>query len=473
MTSHVRGQRNRHRTGADGTRTGAGRTDGGTRTGAGRTDGGTGSWTVGTAGADITPERPVFLAGYGDRTDRSTGGARDLEATAVAVADGAGRGAVVVGLDLLGVTRDLRTAVATRCDAEYGLPPDALLLNASHTHHGPEYRVDRYRLWDTEGANDERASEYRERLEGELVALVGDALADRTPAELRYSHARCGFGMNRRRPTPEGFALEPNPDGPVAVDVPVLFATRDDAVRAVVFGYACHPTSVPKDTEFHPDWPGVARTLVEEAYPGATAVFLQGCGADQNPYPRGEREYTDQHGRTLATAVEAAVAARGTRVGGPLRTCATDVTLEFADQPDRAELERRLAAADGGDRYARRLLAELDADGTVRTVYPALVQSIGFGTDLTLVSLPGEVPVDYANAITSELAGDPWVAGYSNGGYVYVPSARLLYEGGYEATWVFLYWRYPAPLAPATEARVTGTAVALAQRVGGMRDRDA
>jgi neutral ceramidase len=251
--------------------------------------------------------------------------------------------------------------------------------------------------------------------------------------------------------------------------VPVLYATRDAEVQAVPFTYACHPTSRPKHTTFHPDWPGVATARLEDRYREATAVFLQGCGADQNPYPDRTEEYTEKHGETVALAVEAAVEARGKQVAGPLPTCAGTVPLRFGDQSGRDELQRRLGGWDGTDRYARRFLAELDREGEIRTEFPYQIGAVGFSTDLTLVTLGREVPVGYAHRIRSSLAGDVAVAGCSNQGYVYVPTARILREGGHEATWVFLYWRYPAPLEPSNESRITETALALAQRVGASR----
>ena len=45
----------------------------------------------------------------------------------------------------------------------------------------------------------------------------------------------------------------------------------------------------------------------EQDHPGVTALFLMGCSADQNPYPRSELAYAQKHGRSLATAVEAAL----------------------------------------------------------------------------------------------------------------------------------------------------------------------
>ncbi len=409
------------------------------------------------------------MAGYGDRLIPSTGVAADLHARAVALEDDRGQRVVLVSLDLLGISRDLHGSVVSRCEDAFGLAADELVLNASHTHHGPEYREDEWDVLGVDDDHDSRAREYRKRLEEEIVDAIGEALADTLPVELRYSHGRCGFGMNRRRPEPDSFTLNAYPDGHVDTSVPVLYATRDEEVQAVLFVYACHPTSLPKRTTFHPDWPGVAATFLEDRYPEATAVFFQGCGADQNPYPRRNHEYTDRHGETLALAVEAAVEAQGKRVDGHLRTCAETVPLTFAEQPNREELERRRDGGQTRDRYAERFLAELDSEGTIRTEFPYRLSTIGFGSDLTLVALGGEVPVGYARRLTDELAGDVVVAACSNQGYVYVPTDRILREGGYEATWVFLYWRYPAPLEPGNEDRIIETALGLAQRVGATR----
>lgn len=429
------------------------------------------AWKVGTAKRVITPEKPITMAGYGDRLERSTGVAADLHARVAVFEDSDRQRSVIVGLDLLGVSDELSAAVAARCQTEYDIAPAELLLNASHTHHGPEYRADEWDLLGLDDDHDRRAENYRERLEDDIVDTVGEALTDVTPVELRYSQGRCGFGMNRRRAEPEGFTLNANPAGAVDTDVPVLYATSGDEVEAILFVYACHPTSRPKHTKFHPDWPGVAATYLEDRYPESTAVFLQGCGADQNPYPKPTDKYTERHGETVGLAVEAAIDARGKRVHGPLQVSAENIPIEFAAQPDRDELRRRREQAEGRDRYAERFLAELERDGEIRTEFPYHVGAIGFGTDLALVTLGGEVPVGYAHQIKERLEGDVAVAGCTNQGYVYVPTARILREGGYEATWVFLYWQYPAPLNPLVEERVTETALAHAQRVGATRRR--
>lgn len=434
-----------------------------------RADGGTDRepWRVGSSTRVITPEKSMWMAGYGAREEPSEGAAMDLHAKAVAIEGDDGETVVLVGAEILGYTPDLRAAVVDACESDYDVDGENVVLNATHTHHGPEYRTDDYGILGLDEELDQRARDYRKRLERELIAVIGEALQDRSSAALRYSHAQCGMAMSRRRPQPDRIDFSLYPDGAADHDVPVLVATSGGEVTALMFGYACHPTSLPRTLEFHGEWPGLAMERLEEAYPEATAMFVQGCGGDTKAYPQDDPEFTEIHAETLATAVQAAVKARGTTVHGPLRTTMTEATLKFEDQPNREELEARVE--DGGDRYAQRLLDELDWEGEIRTEFPYPVQAIGFGDDFTMVALAGEVLVDYSLDIKDALEGDVWVAGYSNHGYVYVPNRRHLHEGGYEASWVYLYWDFPAPLKPSVEETVTETALSLAERVGARR----
>ena len=439
------------------------------------------TWQVGAATRVITPEEPMRMAGYGARTDRSNGVKQDIHAKAVVFKDGYGNRVAIVAAELLGVTRQFRTAVAQECQDQYGIASDELLINTSHTHTGPEYRKDQWGAWGFDGEDDRRATAYRDRLKADFVEVVGEAIDDLSSAELQYTHSQCGIAMSRRLPTEDGIKFRQYPDGAVDHDVPVLVATEDEEVTAILFGYACHPTSLPGWTKYHGDWAGVAMESLEEEFPEATAAFVQGCGGDIKAYPQDGPERTEQHGQSLANAVHAAIDSRSKIVHGPLRTSLEEITFEYADQPDREELEARVrpqdpvpmdemtAEEDQQGAYARRLLDELDETGSLRTEFPFPVQAIGFGSDLTILGLAGEVLVDYSLRLKREIEGDVWVAGYSNLGYFYVPSARNIYEGGYESGWVRVYADRPFPPAPDNEDRIVETAVALAERVGSQR----
>jgi neutral ceramidase len=431
----------------------------------------TAAWKAGTASVKITPEQPMWMAGYASRTKPSEGTAQDLFAKALALEDEAGTRLVIVTMDLISVPHPLRQQVEKQVEDEYGLPPRCLLLNASHTHCGPELREGKAVSDDGGAERARQAREYSEKLARQLVDLVGQSLERLEPARLGYSHARCGFAMNRRLKTDQGWRNSSNPDGPVDHDVPVLRVDdADGKLRAVLFGYACHNTTL-QFYNFCGDYAGYAQEYLEHAHPGVTAHFMLGCGGDQNPYPRSTLELAEQHGRSLANAVEAALLSPPRAVRGSLRTALEEVELEFDAPTTREELVRLRESGDKADaRRAARLLDELERTGKVDTSYRYPVQVIQLGDSLTLIALAGEVVVDYAVRLKRELAGPSavWIAGYSNDVFAYIPSRRVLEEGGYEGREAILnYSALPGPFAASVEERIVATVHSLVRRLRG------
>ena len=329
------------------------------------------AWKAGVASVVITPETPLWMAGYASRTKPAEGKETDLFAKALALQDERGTRLVLVTLDLIGVPRTLRKNLEKRCADAYKLPPEGLLLNASHTHSGPEFRVNRI-PWDDGNIKPTRESEaYGHHLEERLFTLIGEALNAFAPSKLGYTHARAGFAMNRRLPTPKGYQNSPYPDGPVDQDVPVLRVEGEDGkLRAVVFGYACHNTSLSL-YKWNADYAGYAQEYLQANHPGTVAMFVMGCGGDQNPYPRKTVEMAQQHGRALANAVETALSVAPRAVGGPLRAAYGEVDLDYEPIPTREEYRQRLESKDAREAsHAKRFLDRLDAGETLAHELP-------------------------------------------------------------------------------------------------------
>jgi hypothetical protein len=424
-------------------------------------------WKAGTASVVITPDQPVWMAGYAARTKPAEGKAQELYAKGLALEDAAGTRLVIVTTDLIGIPRPMRDFVVQQAAAKYRLPPEAILLNSSHTHCGPVVRATRSALYDLSPEQMKLVEDYVGRLQVALVEVIGQALENLAPARVGYSHARAGFAMNRRLPTDKGYQNSPYPDGPVDHNVPVLrIDGTDGKLRGILFGYACHNTTL-SFNEFCGDYAGYAQQYLEAAHPGVTALFLMGCGGDQNPYPRNTLDLAQQHGRTLATAVDAALLPQPRPIRGPLRLALREVELEFAGVPTKEELLRQTESSDKrAKRRAELMLDELEKKGKIAGAYPYLVQAIQFGSDLTLVALAGEVVVDYALRLQRELPGAPvWVAGYSNDVFTYIPSERVLKEGGYEAGDAMRYTTFPGPWAPSVEGRIVDQVHALVREL--------
>ncbi len=404
-------------------------------------------WKAGVAVVDITPQAPVWMAGFAARTCPPQGVALPLHAKALALEDERGSRAVLVSLDVLGVTAPLAASVAEDVRRRHGLPREALLINASHTHCGPvvgDTLSVAYELTDGQWS---AVREYEQELARKVTDVIGEALRRLRPGRLYFGQGEAGFAANRR--------VQFTPEGPVDHSVPVLRVEGDGGrCLAVAFGYACHNTTLQADfCRFHGDYAGVAQAAVEKRNPGASALFVAGCGADANPKPRGTLELVERHGTALADAVEAT---RLTPVSGPLRVAYGEVDLPFAPPPGRSEWEAR---SRGDDPYVRRhaglMLEALDRDGRLQSVQPEPVQLWRFGRDLTLIALGGEVVVDYALRLKRDYPNERlWVAGYSNDVFGYVPSRRVLEEGGYEGGGAMIYYGKPGPFAPEVEERI-------------------
>ena len=264
-------------------------------------------WKAGIASTVITPQQSMWMSGYAARTKPSEGKVHDLRAKALALEDAQGTRVVIVTFDLLGISRAMRDWIEKEVGRRYKLPPKGLVLSASHTHCGPVVRETRYSiygntLYGLSPEQIEQSGQYAEHLQEKLAQLVGQAIEDLAAARLSYSHARAGFAMNRRSKVEKGYRIQPNPDGPVDHDVPVLrIDSPDGKLRAVLFGYACHCTTL-DCYKYCGDYAGFAQEYIEQEHPETTALFVAGCGGDQNPYPRrGPRtlEYCKEHGRAL------------------------------------------------------------------------------------------------------------------------------------------------------------------------------
>lgn len=416
------------------------------------------SWQAGVSSVKITPEGPAWMAGYASRDKPSDGVEHDLFAKSLVVRDRSGQTLVMVTLDLISVPGPLRKHVEEKLKQSQGLEPANLVMNCSHTHCGPEIRTTGTALSGLDPERRAKAIAYVETLQTRILSSIDAAFVKIAPAQLSFQKARAGFAMNRRLPTDTGYRNSPNPDGRVDHEVPVLrVEDADGKIKAIVFGYACHNTTL-GIYQINGDYAGYAQHYLEEAHPGTVAMFMMGCGGDQNPYPRRTLELAKQHGRTLATAVEAALETPKRPIAGSLKMAFETVNLEYADAPTRAQLMEQAQSNNQYDRkYAERLLKEIDA-GTLITSYPAPVQVARFGNSVLFVALPGETVVDYSLRIKRENrtaeGPDVWVAGYSNDVFAYIPSLRVLLEGGYEAGGAMRYMTtviQPGAFAPNVE----------------------
>jgi hypothetical protein len=200
-------------------------------------------------------------------------------------------------------------------------------------------------------------------------------------------------------------------------------------------------------------------------------MFLNGCGADCDPMPRSTEEMPKRHGETMAIAVGQVLRRQMRALTGPLTTAFDYASIPFQTPPTREELQQRLKTDTGMRlRHTQLMLRILDRDGKIYDHYPYPVQAWRFGTGLTLITIGGEPVVDYALRFKAEYGWeDTWVAGYSNDVMGYIPSLRVLKEGGYEGGSAMINYGRPGPLAPEVEEVIASKVREVVMRAGGKR----
>lgn len=421
-------------------------------------------WRAGVASVPITPQEPIWLAGYGSRKRPSGEVLQDIHAKAVALEDETGAVTVLVTIDLLGFSRRLSDQVAERAWREFGLSRDRLGLNFSHTHSGPVTGDVLRPAYPLEEGHLRVVRRYTRWVLDEIVKVIGQSMERLSPARLSFGQGSAGFAVNRRRLRTGKRHLP----GPVDHDVPVL-AVRgvDGGLRAVVFGYACHAT-VLSDYQINGDWPGFAQDSLQEKHPGATALFVTGCGADANPLPRRSVQLAKHYGQILAYAVNLVLDGEMATVQGPLNSVFERVEIPFSKPPTRRELEARVSRETGiRKRHAQFLLDRIEGEGRLPGSYPYPIQVWQFGNGLTLIHLAGEVVVDYSLRLKEIHGWDTvWVAGYSNEVFAYIPSLRVLKEGGYEGAGAMVPYGQSGPFGAPVEEIIVEKVEELVKRAG-------
>jgi neutral ceramidase len=432
------------------------------------------AWKAGVATVAITPEGPMWMAGYGNRNKPSEGVVHDLYAKALALEDSEGNRAVIVTADLIGITLDFSNRVTEAVGKRCNIPREAILLNTSHTHCGPEVRAMKKDFYDMPDEWGPKIDAYIAWLETKYIEVIGNALGSMKPAEVSFTTAKpVPFSVSRRSPTPGGIVYRSGPSsyytgGPRDDIMPVLTVNDPGgAVTAILFGYACHPITL-NVYEFCGDYPGYAQRYIEEAFPGATALFVQGCAGQLVPNARYQIEYAKGHGRSLAVAVKNAVEGKRAPVPGPVRCAYDEIPLAFQPLPPRAELEE--TARSGGStesRHARLLLERIDRGEEIDTTLPCPLQVMRFGDDILLVGLCGEPVAEYAERIKAKYLTHKyvWVAGYCTYEFGYLPTWNVWREGGYEAGEALLTTPFPGPFTGDVEKRVADGVEKLVQKV--------
>jgi hypothetical protein len=376
---------------------------------------------------DITPDRPVPLAGFADRLGPSDGVNDRLELNGLLLRM-AGRAVAILTADLLFVTEPLKEQILAAVRRHLPLDHASLLFAASHTHTAPSVDPSKPRL----GACDSAYVSLVAARGAELLRRL--AAAEGVPCRLEYRSGIADHAINRRRPgwrlswrhlPRRGVLRAPNPLGPRDETLHLLtFTDLRDRAQVVLWSYACHPVGFPAKSCVSADYPGVVRHALRAALgTNLPVLFLQGFAGDIRPRELGPPTAT---ARRLAQLIVGQLFTPFTEPeygawSGSLARRAVEVAR------DRACVRQPLTPASAQVRLPLRRLLSGAPEG--RTV---TLQKVSFGPKLAIAAISAEPVADHGPAIRSRFGDVVLPVGYIDTVFGYLPTAQMLGERGYE-----------------------------------------
>jgi hypothetical protein len=423
-------------------------------------------WRAGVARAIITPREPMWLAGYASRDHESEGTLVDLWVKVLAIQDARGKKAVLITSDLLGYPRKMSDRIRNQIAVNYGLTRSQIILSCSHTHSGPVLDGALFDIYPLDAKQTETVKRYTAGLEKKIVDLTGEAIRSMIPAKIYSQNGVTRFQVNRRNNTEATIDQVTDLKGPNDYAVPVLKVTDTEGkMMAVAFGYSCHAT-VLSIYQFSGDYPGFAQLELENLFPGTTAMFFQGAGADQNPLPRRTIPLARQYGKELAAAVERVLHEEMTELEPSLSTAYSEVDLKFAAPPSRDELIQIAKDSQGYQKsWASNQLKELDSKGSLRKSYPYPLQVWKLGSQPIMI-FGGELVIGYSIEMKKIFGPGMFIIGYANDDMAYIPSETILQEGGYEGESSMMVYGLPGKWEKGIETTIINEMKRLAAKAG-------
>ena len=409
---------------------------------------------------DVTPPVGAFLAGYPSRSTGSEGIDDHLFLRIAALEDEVGERLVIVTADLLKFPKLMAWRTKAWCEANLGLKSASLIINLSHTHSAPTlFYQECYPHWPLD-------MDYINGLEQSIREGIAAALADLRPARITFGVHQAHFGVSRRLPVPERggkVKMAPNPDGYYDPDLPVLAFYRDgeEQPSAILYSYACHPTS--KNTlNISADYPcelsrGLKRSLGEEVM----TLFVQGAGASIMPRPE---ERSPEAWAAVSDGIADFVrsdsmqelglklSAVETEFGIPYdmsKALSAEELLELAGPETEGVPERVRPANRSIVRLWAQDMYEMMRTDSLPTEFRMHLQRVELSESVQLIAMSGEVTAEVGRMVKDLFPQrETFFFGYCSYTDTYIPAAAMLEEEGHEAYASMFFHVRPAPFVP-------------------------
>ncbi len=407
----------------------------------------------------ITPpfsaETPIPLQGMEAAQRRADKALTPLQMQLLLLEDQENHRLLIISADIFGFGWEL-TALIRQAAAAWGLLPEQVVLNASHTHYGP--------------GTVSNVNPGVGVLHQEYVSALGQAVNNALPmleqnlraCTMSWGSAQVQVGVNRRLKKDGQWLMAPNPEGAYRTHTPIVrLDFRHNKKSVLLISHGCHPTGLGGAPVVSADYPFYMRQALIKNKQIKGAMFLQGAlgSAKQSALGPGGQvvfanhpSHNQANGQVLAQAVLEAMQ-KGMQPFEPrFTTHMEEVSLPYGQAPSSAQLRALQADAKQPPlvrNWAGALMSHCPG-GSFPLAMKLPMQFISLGGPVTMAALPVEPLPGLAEAAAgaSPQAEAFFFLGCSNGLQVYLPDEEVLSQGGYESQMSHLVYLLPAPFKP-------------------------
>lgn len=413
---------------------------------------------------DITPHVGGFLDGYDGRTMPSEGVTDPLFLRILALEDSFGKKIVLITADLLRFPEDMSWRIKKWAENNLGLKSSSVILNSSHTHCGPVLTMDSvYPRWNVDFF-------YVDQLESTICKGIQSAVENLVSAVVKYGVFSSDLGIDRRLPKPDKdgkmvWDWGPYKQGNHDPDMSVLAIYNENGLnmKGLLYSYGCHPTAR-GGQNISADFPGaVSRGLKKNLGETVYTLFAQGAGGNVKPriydpekksFKTPSKEELDTFGQKHADQISHFLQSENMKEI-PLELASAekefDIPFDLKRVPGRKALLEHSEKDNSNYHniayklWARQLL-EQQRTNSVPHDYRMHLTKINLNKDLQIIGMSGEV-VAGVGRMVKDLYPDKSTIflGYCSYTGPYIPTSKIIEEGGYEGEDAMTYCLLPAP----------------------------
>jgi hypothetical protein len=422
---------------------------------------------------EITPPLGLPMGGRGPRFAAGSEILSPLQAGVTVLEDAAHHRVVFVSADVISLDNTQNDALRIAIASAVNTTPDAVIINASHTHSGPMLSYERYA---TLKPKPQALEDYEREMDQKILRLAISTAQKMQPVRVSWRESESNIGINRRVSTPDGVVMAPNADGFYHRQLWTLDlqSLQNPEERCVLFSHGCHPVIVYSSrwTAISSEWPGRSREILSEQMGSGTHFqFLQGLAGNIRPrvladfenrkFRPSTPEDLETTAQQFARDVGSTLAQAGDELELQLGACRSCFLAERAAPPPR-EFWEEMAASDDEltqevgsywqTRYGENAIAPYRSQ-------PWPIGLLRFAPGYVMATLAGEPLGEWIEVLRRALPGQRVVAcGYTHSSAGYLPTDKLLAEGGYEVERSAYFSKSgPGALLPGLDAAVTQT----------------